>query len=289
MRSEIDFDYRVFRYSGQGSPYLKWSFPDWRSEWSFAQGKLDQHPEIEDFRSRVSEALSRRGYLVLKLGSSLITDKEAPFLVTRMLSVLGAPIRIFDKEPGHWRVVDVDLKRPPSRSRGSGFLPLHMDFVNAENPPELVCLLCIREDPRGGGNSLIARHRGVENEIDPQSYQRLMKVTFYDGEVSNLLNIGKDVNPFSIFSPGEDWNFRYTGHLNSTSGDEKTSAALKELSAVLASRAESFPLTPGEMLIVDQREALHGREPVGGSQDRLGPEARRLLLHSFVRRNLING
>jgi hypothetical protein len=109
---------------------------------------------------QLRQVLKLFGFGIVDLGTPVnISISELADLATRLLAGIGQPLRIFATEPTLWREVGVDTSRPPNRSRGVGHLPLHIDFVNTEYPPELMALLCIRPDPNGGGQSLGKAHQ----------------------------------------------------------------------------------------------------------------------------------
>ena len=60
---------------------------------------------------------------------------------------------------------EVNTSRPANKSQGVGYLPMHIDFVNAQFPPEIIALACVRKDPLGGGASLLADMKNIRHEL----------------------------------------------------------------------------------------------------------------------------
>lgn len=270
-----------------GTPHdCGWDFATWNdAEWL----GQDLAADLLKLSARLRNDLTNYGFAIVATadGEGLYASPAYP--VTRLLSLLGTPIRVFQREPAHWRRVDVDLSRPPRRSRGSGRQALHLDFVNAENPPDMVCLYCQIEDPLGGGASLVANYVGVEDELIAEHREILQRSIFRDGKFEALENIGSDANPFAILSGSKKWRFRYTTNLLNADVPCEVRIALHALNHHLDQRTVSYRLRKGEMLIIDQHRALHGRAPVGSPQDLLPVAERRLVLHSFVRRQSVKG
>lgn len=264
---------------------LGWDFTSWNQEYNYTHSTYRCNTYAGSLRSQLKKLMSNQGFAVLQFDPALLLDDLSPFRVTALLSVFGNPIRVFNNEPAHWRVLDVNLRRPRDRSRGEGKQPLHMDFVNAEWPPDFVCLLCVREDPLGGGHSLVANFVGVANEVSDEALHVLRNTTFVDGKVVNLSNVGVDVNPFHVFPDSGNVPFRYTTRLSCTSNPRYISNALDELDFALRRRTKKFQLRSGQLLVIDQTKALHGREAVGKGQASIPPTHRRLVLHSFASRN----
>jgi hypothetical protein len=241
--------------------------------------------ELRRATQTVKQHLDQSGFAVVDFVSlfDTLSQLSAAEIVTDFVTAFGSPLRVFGEESGLWREVGVDLARPPDRSRGSGHLPLHMDFVNAERPPDLVCLLCVRPDPLGGGASLVAPIHGIEEALTQQDVAALSCPVFRDGEVRNLTGVGHDINPFAVISDDTSFRYRYTGHLLKTRMANAFSHALKAAARVLERRVVTVPLREGNLLIMDQHRVVHGRFPVGQGQNALPPEQRRLMLLSFLR------
>lgn len=260
-----------------------WEFIEWLQKDNLEEFNLSQNSRLSAVVASIRETLQNDGFVVVKFDVTQLEKSYAAFRTTQLLSLLGKPIRVFQNEPSHWRRVDVDLDRPENRSRGAGELALHMDFVNAEFPPDFVCLLCMTADPFGEGQSIISNFTHIENELSEKCVKLLKRPVFTDGRVENLSNIGSDANPFSVFPNVEKQFFRYTTNLTQNVWDAELLEALEQLNLKLRQRAITFILEAGELLIVDQRQVLHGRKPVGMGQETLAPSQRRLVLHSFIK------
>ena len=263
------------------------------SDWSFRAWPFDQNgpePAVGPQIGQVAEMFERElwlsGFVVVGL-APLLDDFSEPIAAaatTLLLASLGYPLTVFSRHP-HWRRLGVDTSRPPEKSGGAGRSPFHMDFVNAENPPDLVCLLCLRPDPCGGGESLLADLAGVENLVSHAAVQSLRCRQFRDGRVVDLAGIGGDINPFPILDFTSRWKYRFTGNLLNSAPNAQASAAILELTSILNERAVSFILAHGDLLIIDQHRMAHGRGAIAGIPSAIADEKRRLLLHSFVCRN----
>jgi hypothetical protein len=226
--------------------------------------------------------LDDRGWAVIDvIEPQRADDFTAARLATAVLRALGTPIRVFAGRP-LWRALGVDIERPPNRSGGVGDQPLHLDFVNARHPPDLVALYCIRPDPHGGGANLVAPANAVRS-LSAADRGVLRQRVFRDGEVRDLDHVGDDINPFAVDCPRERYPLRYTGKLLASTTDPIHQAALHRLSVVLDSATETIMLHSGQLLVIDQRRALHGRLPLGSDQASVPNEARRLVMHTFVR------
>ncbi len=259
-------------------------------DWSFDElGEIaDDFSDKKNFSSsdtfrEANSRLTEFGFVVLDLSGAFQGGLPDPTIVTRCIALFGTPIRIFAPPHPFWRVVDVDENRPANRSRGVGTLPLHLDFVNADNPPDVICLFCSRSDAKGMGRSTVANFVGIENELSEGDRKLLEERVFRDGFVKNLYNIGGDMNPFSVLSHDGAWRVRYTANLLDMKLSNEHRGALERFHAVIEARAVAFDLRQHQLLLVDQHKALHGREALGEGQAGVPYAERRLLYHSFLR------
>lgn len=242
-------------------------------------GALADH----ELGARLRGLLMDTGSVVVRLPKARdATQTETPSVIAAVSCTIATPIRVFQQVPGLWRRLTVDTSRPEHRSGGTGAQPLHIDFVNAADPPEFVYLYCERPDPRGGGASLIASTVGLERELSSEACAVLRNRVFRDGVVENLAHVGGDTNPFAVFTT-DFLGVRYTAKLLESTKDSGALAALELLRDLLNIRTIEVMLGPGDLLIIDQRIAVHGRAPLGPNQDTVPSADRRLLMHGFGR------
>jgi hypothetical protein len=250
-------------------------------------GNMPARDALAEVISETRQRIDRDGFCVVRLGR-VVTEQPAAVAAgaaTLLASAFGTPFRVYAKNPNHWRSVGVDLEKAPYRSEGVGLLPLHMDFVNAENPPDLICLVCLRPDPCGGGASLVAKTADIEELLDPRDIEVLSRPVYRDGQVANLSGVGGDINPFAVLSPtpGDRFPCRYVGHLLNSVTDPEARAAIQAFGRALDARTVAIQLEAGDLLIVDQHRAVHGKLPLGAGQEAVPAPARRELLLSFLR------
>src|SRR5205823_4324681 len=124
--------------------------------------------------------------------------------------MIGAPIQVFALRP-LWKPIYTNTAIEPWRAGGVGFIPLHMDFVNAQHPPEYSCLFCVQPDPLGGGESIVARTDGAGRLLSTRDATLLRESVFSDGKVVDLHHIGADINPFAVLTSDSTWPMRFSG------------------------------------------------------------------------------
>lgn len=254
------------------------------SEWKAVVSLEEARAELEDLEAAMSQGLRSCGYVIVSLGSAMSQDPQwAATAATILVSLMGEPIGVFRNIDGYWRALTVDLSRPPDRSCGAGYQPVHHDFVNASRPPDIVSMYCRRADPLGGGQSLVTVLDGLDEHLAPATKALLAQPRFRDGAVTDLDNVGHDINPFAVLDdPRGNFHFRFTGKLLASCQFEDERAAVENIMKYLDDHTTVHALQPGDLLLLDQRRAVHGRLPMAGAQDELAPDQRRLLMLSFA-------
>ena len=157
-----------------------YSVPDWKFQECHLKQYKDIPKEIKPYYlSSLKITLQTDGYLLFDF-SKLLENKlecEIASFITFFINLFGNQIKIFDKLNSVWRKIGVDLNKDPNKSEGIGESPLHMDFVNSEFPPEIVCLFVIRPDSYGG-ESTLSRISGIEKDLIPSVIATLKKNIF---------------------------------------------------------------------------------------------------------------
>ena len=258
-----------------------WDFDCWEAG-SFYDRVTSSHGRLADHIAEAGSVLSDEGAVVVRFSESTLGSAEAASAVSTYAACLGRPLKVFSAQ-SHWRRLGVDLTRAPERSGGSGESPLHMDFVNAEQPPDLVLLLCLRPDPMGGGYSVVSDIRGIEAQLRGDLIETLSERQFQDGRVVNLGGIGEDINPFAVLDRTGYFRYRYTGALVHSSLLHPADEAVFAVDQWLRSCAVRVRLQRGDLLVLNQHAVVHGRGALGPRQADLSEDQRRHLRHSFVR------
>lgn len=230
------------------------------------------------------ETLKRHGYCVLEFDEidSIQEDKAITYF-SYFLKLIGLPIIVFQNSQLLWRKIGVDLLKDPQSSEGVGNSPLHIDFVNSTNPPDLVGLLCIRPDKNKGGKSLVANIKDAINKLDEKDINELSKPIYKNGAFKNLINIGEEFSPFPIVQGYDDGFIRFTEKLGNTKYPEVTNLAIQNLCHTLYKNLIEIPLNQFQLLLLDQRLVVHGKTELIGNQTQIKADKRRELLQIFIR------
>ncbi len=237
-----------------------------------------------DKSDSIASSFFQNGYCHIRLRNpNLLTLSEVKTFYFKLVSKFVQPIRVFDRIDDIWRTIGVKTYKDPNASEGTGESPLHMDFVNSTSPPDLVGLLCVNPDPLGGGTSLVSDYRSVLNNIPKNIESFLKHEVFNEGMFIDLINIGKEWNPFPVLSDTNAFRFRFTEKLQVLNPDSVYQIALDYLRQRLRSNMLKIHLLKYDMLLLNQKCVLHGKTALGEDQNSLPLESQRKLLHLFGR------
>ena len=244
---------------------------------------------IDTLRAAVERTLVTRagasGYLVLDCRELLdgVGESQALTSLTALLTLVGTPLRVFD-DWDLWKPLGTSTEVAPERATGVGYNPLHIDVVNSTLPPDYACLLCMREDPRGGGNSLVASLQDAVAALDAEQVGYLSEPAYQDGRFYNLSGVGVEFNPFPVLQRRPDglWMVRFSAKMLPEMAPGPHKEAVLALERLLVASQEEFLLGKDQLLIVNQRLVCHGRMALGEGQAELPPARRRLLRQVFL-------
>lgn len=228
---------------------------------------------------------SARGYAILDIAPSLSAGQEGAIAVaTAVCAMLGRPLRTITAAP-FWKEAAVDLAKDENSFGGAGFLPLHIDHVNATMPPDITALLCLRPDPAGGGESIVSNMLRAAETLNAHEIEELSAPEFVEGAFYGLQGVGRELNPFPVLRTGEDgfWRVRYTAKLLYTLKPGPKRDALVKFTELLDESAETYALAAGQLLLMNQRVVAHGRLPLGADQSAIPVDSRRLCRQGHVR------
>lgn len=226
------------------------------------------------------------GAALIRLGTDFFSlPKEARAAVcTALCASLGRPIRVF-KRWDLWRPLGVSLEAPPFRATGTGYIPFHIDIVNSEYPPDYVAFLCERADPLGGGETIVSNLLDAHEKLSRDDRAILADAKFREGEFYDLAGVGSELNPFPVFArEGRRLRVRFTAKMLPDIPDGPAKRALSRYNELLEHAQRVVNLTPGDLLVINQWVAAHGRLPLGLGQFDLTASERRLVFQSFIRR-----
>jgi len=166
-------------------------------------------------------------------------------------------------------------------------LELHCETVFTENRADFIGLLCLRADPDGQAGTLLSSTHRILPSLDAETIAILGQprfVTTVDG--SFMRGSGFDgpiyIGPITVLSGSTDRPRLRCDFAETRGLDAPAQRALDRLHEVASAAAVELRLTAGDMLLIDNHDAFHGRTSFRARHD--GSD--RWLLRTFITRDL---
>jgi L-asparagine oxygenase len=180
-----------------------------------------------------------------------------------VMSVLGGVISYADEKDG--RLIQDVSPVPGAEDRqentGSTLLELHTEDGFHPHKPDFLSLYCLRGDSRGQALTVVAGVRRVLPDLPAQCRAVLRRPLFRVRLSSSFVGDGparySPAMPV-LSGPADDPELCLDMHaMEALDGD--SAAALRLLSDLMQRRPVMVDLRPGDLIVVDNRVAVHGR------------------------------
>ncbi|MBV1889730.1 MAG: TauD/TfdA family dioxygenase [Gammaproteobacteria bacterium] len=246
----------------------------------FNWSDLQRHPNV------VSKALNDQdglGAILLPCGRGQVPISTKKAAIMDFLPVIGYPIHVY-KRKSLWKNIGVSLGPDLDRVGGTGDIPLHLDLVNASLPPDYIVFVCERPDANGGGINVVSPFRPSLNLLDKEFIDALSTTYIEEGSFYDLDHVGHHLERFPVIELGNKcikW-VRFTAK-KSAIPLGANAELIENFHTSLRQQEVEVLLKAGDVLIVNQRLAAHGRKRLYGTQNEISEEKRRSLFQLFVR------
>jgi len=182
-------------------------------------------------------------------------------LLVTMACGLGEPFAFLAEKSGALvqDVVPVPGNESFQGNEGSVKLTFHNENAFHEHRPDYVLLLCLRQDHEGVAGLRTACIRSVLPYLDPVTLRALFAEEFVTSPPPSFGTAGCSTRPHPVLSGASDdpdlrVDFAATQPLTA-----HAASALRRLEELFELTAATVLLRPGDMAIVDNRVAVHGR------------------------------
>ena len=252
----------------------------------------------EKFRRELLDK-DEKGYLLFDLNEIEENIESHKKLNLFLMYLCGSPIWLYP-EGEIWFNLKVKLDADPGRTHGVGENRLHVDLVGYSKLPRIISLYSIRKDKHGKGSSLLSDLNKVLSELDNKDRELLNKNFFKYWPDKGVLNVGDNLNSFSIIDKDEnnDEFFRFTSKMSHSMEElleerkvfselakgkhDEIIDAFKRFSEKAESFKMSTVLEPGELLIFNQVRLAHGRGELGENQSSIPVNERRRIRQCYA-------
>ena len=173
----------------------------------------------------------------------------------------------------------------PSMRGGHESERLHTDTADWETPVELISMVCVRADPRGGGRSRALDIDSIRDEVNAclgMDFLGLLETEAVPWQLAPYFGGGVKWRPV-LNDSTVCWR-RYTIDLAlKNEGTELSGEMLNALAAFedvigRTDRTSDFLMREGELLFSDNHRTIHARTPISDLEN-----SSRLMIRSWIR------
>ncbi|MEU8462356.1 TauD/TfdA family dioxygenase [Streptomyces sp. NPDC029003] len=214
----------------------------------------------------------------------------ASTLVTAAMIQLGEVIAYRSEKTGALvqNVVPVPGSERSQSNAGSVLLELHVENAFHDNKPDYVGLLCVREDPTGDAKLCTSSVRRALPLLSEHTVSVLAAPRFLTEPPPSFgdLNSVTPAHPVLVGDPRDPnilVDFAATHPL-----DDEAKAALGELREALMRTMSALALRVGDLAVVDNRLAVHGRTSFTPRYDGQDRWLHRVYAHLDHRRSRVD-
>lgn len=247
----------------------------WALERSAANSSLG--PTADRRLAAIRNAETERGVVLLpdmpigrlpatpsRPGASETDDVQSELTLLSAARQLGEPVGYLP-ELGGLVVQDLVPTRSDAAKQTSTSstvrLGWHTETAFHPHMPRFLLLLCLRGD--SGARTLFACVEDIVSRLDPHTVRVLRQPVFQTG-VDESFTGGRAAPPCALHSVLDRHGDRDTlrwDEILTTSLTDGGAEALAALSAAVDSAAQSVVLQAGDLLVIDNHRAVHGRSP----------------------------
>jgi len=162
---------------------------------------------------------------------------------------------------------------------------LHTDTADWETPVELISMVCVRADPKGGGRSRVLDVDAVRDEVKSRLGTGTLGLLESEPVPWRLADYcGGGLKWRTVLTESSMCWRRYTIDLALSAGGVKLSdsllASLDAFEGVVSAttRTVDFLMCEGELLFADNHRTIHARTPISD-----GDASSRLMIRSWIR------
>ena len=238
---------------------------------------------FDELIGQVRARITRWPFCVLIRGLSFDEGNKVFVAINRAFGELVA--RPYEKPRAQLVHYVEPLTDLPSVRGGHESERLHTDTADWETPVELISMVCVRADPRGGGRSRALDIDSIRDEVNAclgTDFLSLLETEAVPWQLAPYFGGGVKWRPV-LNDSTVCWR-RYTIDLAlENEGAELSGEMLNAMAAFedvigRTDRTSDFLMREGELLFSDNHRTIHARTPISGLEN-----SSRLMIRSWIR------
>lgn len=211
-------------------------------------------------------------------------------VITSMMLQLGEVISFHNEKNGALvqNVVPVPGSEKVQSNAGSVFLKLHIENAFHDNRPDYVGLLCVREDLSGEARFCTSSIRHALPLLSTETRQILAEQRFVTKAPVSFGSLTNATSVHSVLLGDLDDPNVLVDFAATLPMDDKAKLAMNELRDAFFKTMQAHDLRVGDLAIVDNRVAVHGRTSFVPKYDGKDRWLQRVYAHLDNRRSRIH-
>jgi L-asparagine oxygenase len=196
---------------------------------------------------------------------TVLVDHPTTGSLLLVAELLGALIGYAEEKKGDLVHEVHPVRGEEKRIENSGSVAFDFHTENVHHPlrPDFLGLLCLRQDHAGVAATRVASVREAAPHLTPAQIEVLRRPEFRSFYPTSFTRGSTGERPMCaphpvLFGPDDRLFLRYNSH-NTQAGDDEGRAALRALAEALEKVSHDIVLAPGELVVVDNHIAAHGR------------------------------
>jgi L-asparagine oxygenase len=239
---------------------------------------LDMPAVVRDGLVRFADGTSRSGHVLVRgltVGDlpptpshhgSQVLDRHGTSGTLRLVADLVGSLIGYQDEKSGALLHDVHPVKGEERhieNSGSVNFDFHTENVHHPLRPDFLGLLCLRQDHDGIAATRVASIREAQSLLTDRQQEILRSVQFSSAYPTSFARNIEGPRPTAgphpvLFGQYSKAFMRFNSH-NTTAPDAESTEALRALSEALESVCKDVVLEPGDLILVDNHIAAHGR------------------------------
>jgi L-asparagine oxygenase len=239
---------------------------------------LDVPAAVRDGLVHFADGTSRSGYVLIRgltvgdlpptpnqHGSQMLDGHGTSGTLRLVADLVGSLIGYQDEKNGALLHDVHPVKGEERHIENSGSVAFDFHTENVHHPlrPDFLGLLCLRQDHDGVAATRVASVREAQPLLTDRQQEVLRSMRFSSAYPTsfarNIAGTRPTAGPHPVlFGQNSDPFMRFNSH-NTTAPDAEGAEALQALSGALESVCNDVVLEPGDLVLVDNHVAAHGR------------------------------
>jgi hypothetical protein len=236
---------------------------------------------LHSFLKEAKRQYDENGFCIIRLPEVVAgcEREDIQRILVPLMSEFGVPFGAF-KNKGLYQTLGVNSEAKTLRAESTGYIPTHLDLDQMEKPPHGLGLFCVRPDPYGGGENTLFNYARFLDLLSEEEKDLLRSIKYSYSHAFDTNGVGEELNPHPLLD--DQGIFRFNGKATpDLAGD--LAKLFNKLDGYFLEHSTKVLLQTGDLLLINQEKALHGRLALNNPYNRAEASQDRFLIEAYLR------